>query len=72
MTALDLKIEGIVSTQGATTGEVSGGSLYEYTMEAGVPTLNIQDAVTYPEEFQNYGSSLAASAYGRGSLWACE
>lgn len=72
VTALDLKIEGIVSTQGATTGEVSGGSLYEYTMEAGVPTLNIQDAVTYPEEFQNYGSSLAASAYGRGSLWACE
>ncbi len=67
-----MKIEGIVSTQGATTGEAPAVASTSTPWKPAYLPLNIQDAVTYPEEFQNYGSSLAASAYGRGSLWACE
>ena len=70
--ALDLKIEGIVTAQTAGIGQVTGVSTYEYTMEDGVPTFGTKNSITYPEEFQGFGTSLASSTYGRGSLWACE
>lgn len=69
--ALDLKIEGIISSQSAGVGNASGVCTYEYTMVDGVPTFGTVKKITAPKEL-NYGLSLATSALGRGSIWASE
>ena len=71
VTALDLRFEGIVSAMGSGIGNVSGPGLYEFTMENGIPAMNGLNSITAAPEL-NYGLSLATSAYGRGSIWACE
>ena len=71
VSALSLKLEGIVSAQGAGIGNVSGVGIYEYVMDAGVPAMNGKSTITAPSEL-NYGLALATSEMGRGSIWACE
>ena len=36
------------------------------------PTFGTEKKITWPEEFQGFGQSLASSTMGRGSMWACE
>ena len=71
VTALDLKLEGVISAQSAGLGNVTGTSTYEYTMVDGIPSFATVNSITAPEAL-NYGLSLATSVYGRGSIWACE
>lgn len=70
--ALDLEISGIISAQGAGVGSVIGISTYDYTMVDGVPTFGTKKEITYPEEFQGFGTSLSCSTIARGSMWACD
>ena len=71
VTALDLKLEGIVSTLGGTVGSTYNSRLYAFEMVGGAATMTDGNSVTAPEE-HNYGLALATSAMGRGSIWACE
>ena len=71
VSALDLKLEGVISAQTAGLGNVTGVSTYEFNMTDGIPTFGTVNAITASEEL-NYGLSLAISASGRGSIWACE
>lgn len=70
--ALSLSFDGIISAQSAGLGNVSGVCTYNYSMVDGVPAYGTNVAVSWPEEFKGYGTALASSALGRGSLWACE
>lgn len=70
--ALDLNIEGIISAQTAGLGNVTGVSTYHFTMNKGVASFGTGKQITWPAELQGYGTSLASSAMGRGSIWACE
>ena len=70
--ALDLRIEGIISAQTAGLGNVTGVSTYNFTMEKGIPAFGTDKRISWPAEYQGYGTSLASSAMGRGSIWACE
>ena len=71
VTALDLRIEGIISAQGAGIGNVTGIGMYEFVMNDGIPTMNGLNQITASDDL-NYGLSLSTSAYGRGSIWASE
>ena len=71
VSALDLKLEGIISAQNAGVGAVTGTSTYAFEMVNGASTFGTVNAVTAAEDL-NYGLSLGASAMGRGSIWACE
>jgi len=71
VTALDLTIKGIVSAQGAGVGNVGGATLYTFNMEKGISNFTTGAAITAPADL-DYGLSLATSAMGRGSIWACE
>ena len=71
VTALSLKLEGIISAQSAGIGNVTGVSTYEFVMDEDVPTFGTVNKITASEEL-NYGLALATSAYGRGSIWASE
>jgi len=71
VTALDLTIEGIVSAQGEGVGSAYGASTYTFNMVDGISEFATVAPITAPSEL-NYGLSLATSAAGRGSLWACE
>ena len=70
--SLSLSFDGIISAQTAGLGNVSGVCTYNYAMEEGAPSYGTKVALSWPEEFQGYGTSLASSALGRGSLWVCE
>ena len=70
--SLSLSFDGIISAQTAGLGNVSGVCTYNYAMEEGVPSYGTKVALSWPEEFQGYGTSLASSTLGRGSLWVCE
>ena len=71
VSALDLKLEGIVSAQTAGIGSVTGVSTYEFQMDKGIPAFGTVNQITASEDL-NYGLSLATSELGRGSIWACE
>ena len=71
VTALSLKLEGIVSNMGEGIGNAYGARLYEYTMVEGIPAMTDKATITASEDM-NYGLSLVTSEYGRGSVWACE
>ena len=71
VTALDLVIEGIISAQNAGVGNVTGASTYQFEMVEGVSSFGTVNAITAPQDL-NFGLSLATSAMGRGSIWACE
>ena len=70
--ALDLKIEGIISAQSAGLGNVTGISTYQFNMVDGISSFATDKRISWPEEFQGFGTSLASSTMGRGSIWACE
>lgn len=69
--ALDMELEGIHTVQNAGIGQTGGVKKYTYTMEGGVPQFTTGYTITAPEEL-NFGLSMAASCYGRGSMWTCE
>ena len=71
VTALDLSIKGIVSAQGEGVGSVGGATTYEFNMVSGNSTFTTGLPITAPAD-KNFGLSLATSAMGRGSIWACE
>ena len=71
VTALDLTIEGIVSSQGMGVGSAFGVTTYRFDMVDGISQFAAGKPITAPEDM-NYGMSLATSAMGRGSIWACE
>ena len=71
VTALDLSIKGIVSAQGEGVGNVAGAATYEFNMVEGISAFETLLPITASDEL-NYGLSLATSAMGRGSIWACE
>ncbi len=71
VTALDLKIEGVLATMGEGIGNASGVTTYEFTMVDGISSMEYINPITAPDDL-NYGLSLATTAYGRGSMWACE
>ncbi len=71
VTALDLKIEGIVAEQLSGIGSVGAVHSYEFNMVKGNSSIEFFNPITAPEEM-NFGLSLVTSAYGRGSIWACE
>lgn len=71
VTALDLKLEGIITAQTAGVGATAGVGTYEFTMTDGIPSFTAGKPITAPAEL-NYGLSLASSVYGRDSIWACE
>ncbi len=71
VTALDLKIEGIVSSMGSGVGNVGGTCTYKYEMIDGVGEFEPIKTITAPEEM-NFGLSLATSVMARGYIWACE
>ena len=72
VSALDLSLEGIISAQSAGIGSVTGAATYKYDMVKSEPTFGTEKKITWPEEFQGFGQSLATSTMGRGSMWACE
>ncbi|MFR8332222.1 MAG: Ig domain-containing protein [Oscillospiraceae bacterium] len=72
VSALDLTLKGIVSAQSAGIGNVTGGATYQYDMVKSVATFGTEKRITWPEEFQGYGTSLSCSTLGRGSLWVNE
>ncbi len=71
VTALDLKIEGIVSSMGYGVGNVGGVCTYKYEMVDGVAQFAPGNPITAPDEL-NFGLSLATSVMARGYIWACE
>jgi hypothetical protein len=71
VTALDLKIEGVVAAMGEGIGSVNGVSTYEFNMVNGISSMEYINPITAPKEL-NFGLSLATTAYGRGSMWASE
>lgn len=71
VTALDLKIEGVVASMGEGIGNVGGVTTYEFNMVDGISSMEFFNPITAPDEL-NYGLSLATTAYGRGSMWATE
>ena len=71
VTALDLKLEGIVSTLGSGVGNTYNSRLYTFQMVAGAASMTEGNAITAPEEL-NFGLSMVTSELGRGSLWTCE
>ena len=71
VTALDLSIEGIVSSMGQGVGNAGGATTYAFNMNKGISTFETLLPITASEDM-NYGLDLATSAKGRGSLWACE
>ena len=71
VSALDLKLEGVISAQTAGIGSVTGVSTYEFQMDKGIPAFGTVNQITASEDL-NYGLSLATSELGRGSIWACE
>ena len=71
VTALDLKLEGVISTMGSGIGNAHSARLYELSMVDGVAAMTDKATITAPAEL-NYGLSLATSEYARGSVWACE
>jgi hypothetical protein len=52
-------------------GNASDASTYRFDMVEGIGTMTFENPITASDEM-NYGLSLATTAYGRGSLWACE
>lgn len=71
ITALDLKLEGIIATQADGINSVSSARTYSYTMVDGVPTFADGTPITASEDL-NFGLQLSTSAFGRGSIWASE
>ena len=71
VSALSLKFEGILSTQGAGIGSAYNARMYEFAMDAGVASMTEKASITAPSEL-NYGLSLATSEFARGSIWTCE
>ena len=71
VTALDLVIEGIVSSMGSGIGNSGGACTYRYEMVEGVPTMETLLPITASDEL-NFGLSLATSVMARGYIWACE
>ena len=71
VSALSLKLEGLISTMGSGIGNAYGARMYEFSMDQGVRTMTDKAAITAPAEL-NYGLSLATSEYARGSIWTCE
>ncbi len=71
VTALTLNIEGLVSSMDAGVGNVGGVRTYTFQMVDGIGSFLGGTSITAPDTL-NYGLSLATSAFGRGSIWACE
>ncbi|MBR2889228.1 MAG: S8 family serine peptidase [Oscillospiraceae bacterium] len=71
VTALDLKIEGVLSTQGSGIGSFYNARPYTFNMVEGVATLTEGSPITAPNEM-NYGLALGTTEFGRGSIWTCE
>lgn len=71
VSALDLTIEGLITEQTEGTGSTGGVHQYTFTMENGVSSLTSGNAITASSDL-NFGLSLGASAFGRGSIWATE
>ena len=71
VTALDLVIEGVISSMGSGVGNVGGVCTYRYEMIDGTANFGTELPITAPEDL-NYGLSLATSVMGRGYIWACE
>lgn len=71
VSAISLKIEGVISAQDPGLGNASGVSTYAFIMDQGVPSFGTVNAITAPEEL-NYGLQLATSVMGRDSIYACE
>lgn len=70
--AIDLQLEGILTGQAAGVGATGGVCRYRYDMVKGVSSMENLGGITWPEEFQGFGTELVSSVMGRGSLWACE
>lgn len=71
VTALDLKIEGIVAEQLSGIGNVGAVHTYEFNMVNGNASMEMLKPITASADL-DFGLSLVTSAYGRGSIWACE
>ena len=71
VSALDLVLEGVVSSMGAGVGNASGSSYYQFRMDSGVANMTTGNLITAPETL-DYGLSIATSVYGRGYVWLCE
>ena len=71
VTALDLTIEGIVSSMGQGVGSVAGATTYAFTMVEGISEFETIHQITASNDL-NYGLDLATSVMGRGSIWASE
>lgn len=70
--ALSLNMDGISSVQGSSIGNVTDTGFYQYNMTEGASSFSKNGEIIYPEEFQNYGTSIASSVYAQGYIWACE
>lgn len=71
VTALDLTIEGLISTQGSGIGSASNPRTYRFDMVQGIASFTDGVAITDPNGI-SAGMSLATSALGRGSIWTSE
>ncbi|MBR4971759.1 MAG: Ig domain-containing protein, partial [Oscillospiraceae bacterium] len=71
VTELTLKIQGIVTSQGAGVGAAYGSYIYEFALDKGIESYTGFETITAPEHL-NFGLDLATSVYARGYIWACE
>ena len=72
VTALDLSIDGIFTAQSAGVGSTGGVSLYNFSMNKGISSFTVGNAITAPETMSEFSLDLSTSVMGRGSIWACE
>ncbi len=70
--ALDLSLEGVVTAQTSGIGSVTGVATYKYDMVKSQATFGTEKNIIWPEEFQGFGTAIASSTMGRGSMWLCE
>ena len=71
VTELTLKIQGIVTSQGAGVGAAYGSHIYEFALNKGVESFTDSHMITAPDEL-NFGLDIATAVYARGYIWACE
>lgn len=70
--ALDLSISGFVAYSGGGVGTAGASRYYTLDMANGQSNLTIEDKLIVPDEFAGMGTSMSASVFARGSLWAAE
>ena len=71
VSALDLKLEGILSAMGAGVGNASGSTTYTFRMDKGVAALTTGNSITAADEL-NFGLDIATSVLARNYIWASE